>query len=302
MALIPCPECEREISAEAETCPHCGHPLQDPSDDLYDSDESLLEAYVGPNWFDHYRSRFLEYLADQRTAAAWNWAAFFVPGWYLYRKLYGWWFAFIGLWIVCWTIQGVAAIAGSESLALIAWIGGMFGVPILQGMFGDFLVYGRGIRVIEETRRAFSDREQVRRAVSNRGGTSLGAAALLIFLVIVVWIGILAAIAIPKFASTKEKAYQAAMRSDLRNLAAAQEGFFADSVRYAVSLEELADVYQTTVGVEIELVPTTDGYLATATHSAASARCQLYIGTRPADVIQEVLEEGDARCSSSVGY
>jgi len=40
-------------------------------------------------------------------------------------------------------------------------------------------------------------------------------------LIVVVIIGILAAIAIPKFANTKEKAYIAAMKSDLRNRPAA---------------------------------------------------------------------------------
>ena len=51
-------------------------------------------------------------------------------------------------------------------------------------------------------------------------------------LIVVVIIGILAAIAIPKFASTKEKAYLAAMKSDLRNAATAQEGYFADNQTY----------------------------------------------------------------------
>ncbi|MGD0991563.1 MAG: prepilin-type N-terminal cleavage/methylation domain-containing protein, partial [Gemmatimonadales bacterium] len=37
-------------------------------------------------------------------------------------------------------------------------------------------------------------------------------------LIVVVIIGILAAIAIPKFANTKEKAYIASMKADLRNL------------------------------------------------------------------------------------
>ena len=45
-------------------------------------------------------------------------------------------------------------------------------------------------------------------------------------LIVVVIIGILAAIAIPKFASTKEKAYLASMKSDLRNGATAEEGYF----------------------------------------------------------------------------
>ena len=47
-------------------------------------------------------------------------------------------------------------------------------------------------------------------------------------LIVVVIIGILAAIAIPKFANTKEKAYLASMKSDLRNMATVQEGYFSD--------------------------------------------------------------------------
>jgi prepilin-type N-terminal cleavage/methylation domain-containing protein len=42
-------------------------------------------------------------------------------------------------------------------------------------------------------------------------------------LIVVVIIGILAAIAIPKFANTKEKAVVASMKSDLRNLVSAQK-------------------------------------------------------------------------------
>jgi type IV pilus assembly protein PilA len=48
-------------------------------------------------------------------------------------------------------------------------------------------------------------------------------------LIVVVIIGILAAIAIPKFAKTKEKAYVAAMKSDLRNLATYEEQYAADN-------------------------------------------------------------------------
>jgi type II secretory pathway pseudopilin PulG len=53
---------------------------------------------------------------------------------------------------------------------------------------------------------------------------------------VVVIIGILAAIAIPKFANTKEKAVLAGMKSDLRNLVTAQEGFFSDNQTYSKTL------------------------------------------------------------------
>jgi type IV pilus assembly protein PilA len=48
-------------------------------------------------------------------------------------------------------------------------------------------------------------------------------------LIVVVIIGILAAIAIPKFAATKDKAYVATMKSDMRNLATYEEQYAADS-------------------------------------------------------------------------
>jgi prepilin-type N-terminal cleavage/methylation domain-containing protein len=48
-------------------------------------------------------------------------------------------------------------------------------------------------------------------------------------LIVMVVIGILASIAIPKFGAVKEKAYLAAMKSDLRNLATYEETFAADS-------------------------------------------------------------------------
>ena len=49
-------------------------------------------------------------------------------------------------------------------------------------------------------------------------------------LIVVVIIGILAAIAIPKFANTKDKAYLAQMKSDLRNLATTEETYASDNL------------------------------------------------------------------------
>jgi type IV pilus assembly protein PilA len=51
-------------------------------------------------------------------------------------------------------------------------------------------------------------------------------------LIVVVIIGILAAIAIPKFSNTKEKALVSGMKSDLRNFASAQESYYADHTTY----------------------------------------------------------------------
>jgi len=52
-------------------------------------------------------------------------------------------------------------------------------------------------------------------------------------LVVAAILGLLAAVAIPRFAATKQRAYSASMVSDLKNLIAAQEGFFSVYHDYA---------------------------------------------------------------------
>lgn len=59
-------------------------------------------------------------------------------------------------------------------------------------------------------------------------------------LIVVVIIGVLAAIAIPKFQSTKGKAYMAAMKSDLRNLSVSEEGFYYTHRVYTTVLDSVA--------------------------------------------------------------
>ena len=85
-------------------------------------------------------------------------------------------------------------------------------------------------------------------------------------LIVVVIIGILAAIAIPKFANTKSKAYVTAMKSDLRNLVTAEEAFFSDSSYYTQTVASLK--YQNSTGVLAPTIVTGSGlWSATVTHS-----------------------------------
>lgn len=51
-------------------------------------------------------------------------------------------------------------------------------------------------------------------------------------LIVVAIIGILAAIAIPQFASYRQKAYNSAAQSDLKNLKTNLESYFADKQQY----------------------------------------------------------------------
>jgi len=114
---------------------------------------------------------------------------------------------------------------------------------------------------------------------SNRKGFTL-----IELLIVVVIIGILAAIAIPKFAATKDKAYITAMTSDLKNLGTAEEEFFADSHVYTTDSSTATGYgkyFHATTGVVITIPTDTVGHWsATATHNSLSgSECGIGYGT-----------------------
>ena len=104
-------------------------------------------------------------------------------------------------------------------------------------------------------------------------------------LIVVVIIGILAAIAIPKFANTKDKAYVAAMKSDLRNLATYEEQYAADNqgayfggtADYTTPLQGFTPSQNVTITVTENPGPPPD-WSATATHSQSAKTCAMATG------------------------
>jgi len=99
-------------------------------------------------------------------------------------------------------------------------------------------------------------------------------------LIVVVIIGILAAIAIPKFANTKEKAYIASMKSDLRNLVTAQEAYFSDNnSSYASSTTSMGTNYKSSTGVTVTINSNTaTGWTASASHGSTTKVCTISLG------------------------
>jgi prepilin-type N-terminal cleavage/methylation domain-containing protein len=124
-------------------------------------------------------------------------------------------------------------------------------------------------------------------------------------LIVVVIIGILAAIAIPKFANTKAKSILASMKTDLRNLATAQEGYFFDFATYAPAVGPV----QGPGVVSANFTPgnvlgaltnvTVNGYTATMTNGAltvAPTTCGIYVGPAANSPNAAVTQEGAPAC------
>lgn len=127
----------------------------------------------------------------------------------------------------------------------------------------------------------------------NRAGFTL-----IEILIVVVIIGILAAIAIPKFASTKEKSYLAVMKSDLRNLAVAEENYLADNnTYYAGAVPNAALIYNPSSGVTVTVTEgTPSGWGATAGYAVGTARtCAIFYGNAAPPAPATI--EGQVNCT-----
>ena len=109
-------------------------------------------------------------------------------------------------------------------------------------------------------------------------------------LIVVVIIGILAAIAIPKFAASKQKAYVTSMRADLRNLETAEEAYFFDNQTYAdpVMLISSASYHLSAGNAVAASTILSSGWTASLTNTyvpstASPHTCAVWVGgaTRP---------------------
>ena len=111
--------------------------------------------------------------------------------------------------------------------------------------------------------------------------TRHAAFTLIELLIVVVIIGLLASIAIPKFQATRERAYMASLRADLRNLANQQDVYYNDNYSYSSDFAALE--FDNTGGVNINIAAAANtGWSASATHDALPTEsCAIYHGSAP---------------------
>ena len=110
-------------------------------------------------------------------------------------------------------------------------------------------------------------------------------------LIVVVIIGLLAAIAIPKFQDTRGRAQVATMQSDLKNLSTVQEDYYVLHNRYADALSDVTFRPSANITVDI-LEGAEQGWSAKATIGSSS--CAVFYGQ--AAPVSPATREGVVAC------
>ncbi len=106
-----------------------------------------------------------------------------------------------------------------------------------------------------------------------------GGFTLIELLTVILVIGILAAIGMAKLGNTKQRSQIAVLQSDLRNLATAQENYFAENLSYTGVTANLEFNQSENVTISIP-VADVKGWRATASHGSVPGReCEMYYGT-----------------------
>jgi prepilin-type N-terminal cleavage/methylation domain-containing protein len=119
-------------------------------------------------------------------------------------------------------------------------------------------------------------------------------------LAVVLFIGALSSMAVPRYREHKVRAFVAAMQSDLGNLRIAEESHWAEYQRYATDTTALEFRVTRDVAISITSEDVIGGYTAVATHPGVPGRqCETAMGREAAPKEQGAIVCGPVTSPSS---
>ena len=138
---------------------------------------------------------------------------------------------------------------------------------------------------------SLNSRDVFRKSASGAGFT------LIELMVVLVVIGLLAAVVGPQFSLARERTYVSVMVTDLRNFATAEESYFYDFSTYSSDPSQVEmRGFETSKDVTLSVnEATSSGWSATTAHRGTSEQCYIYLGS--AAPIGSAHTEGVAACN-----
>lgn len=129
-------------------------------------------------------------------------------------------------------------------------------------------------------RRCRSTRSTAHVSASPRCGRAVRGFSLIELLVVLLVIGVLVGLAIPRYHEYKRRYYVTTMVTDLRNLATTEEAYWNITGTYSTDLRLIQ--YNSSPRVSISMVSAdTLGWAAKANYAGDSAMCAIYYGNAP---------------------
>ena len=128
--------------------------------------------------------------------------------------------------------------------------------------------------------RVLSTRSTPALSTAPRRGKEVRGFSLIELLVVLLVIGVLVGLAIPRYREYKRRYYVTTMVADLRNLATTEEAYWNTAGTYSTDLRLIQ--YNSSPSVSISMVSAdTLGWAAKATYAGDSAMCAIYYGNAP---------------------
>ena len=112
-------------------------------------------------------------------------------------------------------------------------------------------------------------------------------------LTVLVVMGLLAGISVPRIRNMKERSYQAMLRSDLGALRTAEEAYYAENLQYTTDLTVLDFRRSSNVSIVLESNDPVKGWRASARHAWLTTPCTTAAGSDAVGV-----EAGSIVCSN----
>lgn len=170
-------------------------PTDDSTRPLGSGINAWYKAIIGDKNTSYYIAKFEQF--DHQgpgLKASWNWPAFFCNyAWALYRKMYGWFFAILGISVISIVIAG----AGAPVIWFVALV-----ADAAFGVYANSIYHGKVRRGIAAAQLSVHDEQKLLAHLRQKGGVHTW--VIWVFGLIPV-IGILAAIAIPAYDDSKQR-------------------------------------------------------------------------------------------------